>query len=664
MKRAAKWIGIILGIMVLLCAAAVIIVPMLVDLNSYKPAIEKKVSDATGRPFRLGGEIKLSLFPWAGVSLSDLHLGNPEGFKEKDFVSVKSFEVRVKVMPLIKKALEVERFVVNGPRIYMLKDSRGRANWEGLGGTARPAEKPKGPSDEKKASSELPLAALAVGEFAVKDGYLVMQDDTSGTKRELSDINIGFKDISLDRPIGFNISAKMDGKPVSVDGMVGPVGKMPGMGSVSVEISMKALGELAATLKGKVVDPAAGRKLDLDLAISPFSPRRLMESAGQKFPVTTSDPEVLKKISISMHISGDPTKLNITDGKMELDSSKLDFAASLSEFDRPKASFKIGLDAIDLDRYMPPASNDKKEGGATPAKANKARSDYSALRKPVIDGTLKAGSLKVKGVKAENILLTLDARDGLFQIKPLKMDLYKGNLALTARYDVRKDIPSIAAEIKAEGIQARPLLMDMAGKDFLEGTAKVRADVRTSGDDPLVIKQNLNGAGELLFTDGAIVGIDLAGMLRNLKVSLGLEKQTGEKPRTDFAELKVPFTIEGGVAATDGTNISSPLLRVLATGKADLVKETLDLRIEPKLVATIKGQGDAKDRSGLTVPVLVKGTFASPSFAPDLEGLLKQGLDKNLPDPSKLKDQLKELKPEKGMINPPEGMKLNLPLGR
>jgi AsmA protein len=448
--------------------------------------------------------------------------------------------------------------------------------------------------------------------------------------------------------------------------MVGPVGKMPGMGPVAVDITMKAFGELAASLKGKVVDAAVSRRFDFDLAVSPFSPRRLMESMGRKFPVATADPEVLKKFSIAMHISGDPSKLNITNGKMELDSSKMDFNASLSEFDRPKASFNMGLDAIDIDRYMPPASEDKKEArqAQAPAGQNKAKSDYSALRKPVIEGTFKAGSIKMKGVKAENILLTLDARDGLFQIKPLKMDLYKGNMALTAQYDVRKDTPGIVAQLKAAGIQARPLLSDMAGKDFIEGTANVTADIRTIGEDPMVIKQNLDGAGEILFKDGAIVGIDLAGMLRNLKVSFGLEKQTGEKPRTDFSELRVPFKIEKGVASTEGTSISSPLLRVSAAGTADLVKETLDFRVEPKVVGTLKGQGDAKDRSGLMVPVLVKGTFASPSFAPDLEGLLKQGLDKALTDPTKLKDQLKELKPDKGVVKPPEGMKLNLPTGR
>jgi AsmA protein len=63
------------------------------------------------------------------------------------------------------------------------------------------------------------------------------------------------------------------------------------------------------------------------------------------------------------------------------------------------------------------------------------------------------------------------------------------------------------------------------------------------------------------------------------------------------------------------------------------VKETLDFRVDPKLVSTIKGQGDAKDRSGLGVPILVSGTFASPSFRPDVERLAKDKL-KDILSPS------------------------------
>jgi AsmA protein len=60
------------------------------------------------------------------------------------------------------------------------------------------------------------------------------------------------------------------------------------------------------------------------------------------------------------------------------------------------------------------------------------------------------------------------------------------------------------------------------------------------------------------------------------------------------------------------------------------VDETLDFRVEPKVVGSLKGQGDSKEREGITVPILVTGTFSSPSFAPDMKGVLEKTIQDRL----------------------------------
>ena len=102
-------------------------------------------------------------------------------------------------------------------------------------------------------------------------------------------------------------------------------------------------------------------------------------------------------------------------------------------------------------------------------------------------------------------------------------------------------------------------------------------------------------------------------------------------PRPDFSKLEVPFTVKQGLVNTANTTLISPLIRLTASGTADLVSENLDFRVEPKFVGTLKGQGDTAQRSGLMVPVLVTGTFSSPKFRPDLESILKQEIVKSLP---------------------------------
>jgi AsmA protein len=120
MKKVLKW-GVIIGVsLVVIVIAALVIISLVVDVNKYKPEIEKMVSDTTRRPFSIGDDLDLTLFPWAGISLSDIRLGNPAGFAEKNFVTAKSFEVRLKLLPLIFKEIEIKRLVLNEPRVVMV----------------------------------------------------------------------------------------------------------------------------------------------------------------------------------------------------------------------------------------------------------------------------------------------------------------------------------------------------------------------------------------------------------------------------------------------------------------------------------------------------------------------------------------------------------------
>ena len=153
--------------------------------------------------------------------------------------------------------------------------------------------------------------------------------------------------------------------------------------------------------------------------------------------------------------------------------------------------------------------------------------------------------------------------------------------------------------LDAKGIQAGPLLKDALEKEIIEGTLAANMTLGVTGESPDMVKKSLAGKGELTFVDGAIVGIDIANTVRNAGAGLGMGRTAVEKPRTDFAELKITFSADQGIVNIPGANLISPLIRLSAMGNANLVKEALDFRVEPKVVATLKGQGDTQDRSGL-----------------------------------------------------------------
>jgi AsmA protein len=630
MNKTIKWGLIICASLVVLVIAVLLIAPAFIDIRDYKPQLEKKVADATGRPFSVGDDLSLSLFPWAGISFSDLRLGNTPGFSEKELVTVKSFEVRVKLLPLISKDIQVKRFILNEPHITLVKNKNGQVNW------AQPGPAKKKPAAEKTAKASkspaaeagLPIKDLSIAEFSIKDGSIIWIDHTVNTRKEITAVNLKLKDVSLERPVTLSFSALLDNQPLSIDGTLGPVGKDFKQATIPLDLDIKALKELILQLKGNVKNPGSKPGIDMTIEIKAFSPRKLMADLDQAFPVATSDPDALDRVALKANLKGDQQRLSVSDGILNLDESTLKFSLNASDFSRPNLAFDLNLDQINLDRYLPPKSEQQSAPAEKPAP--KKATDYEPLRKLILDGRMKISQLVVSKAKIRDLLVQIKAKNGIFNLDPLQLAMYQGNVSGKGNLNVQTNTPQSSLSLNVEKIQIRPLLKDVLEKDILEGVTNAQLKLAMSGDDAAMIKKTLNGNGQVRFNDGAIIGIDLAGMVRNVESAFALGQNPAQRPRTDFAELTAPFNIKQGLVHTPQTILKSPLIRVIAAGDANLVKETLDFRVEPKVVGTIKGQGDTEQRSGLMVPVLVSGTFSKPRFAPDLAGMAKKQLEETI----------------------------------
>ena len=654
MKRLLKWGVIVIASLVVIIIAAILIIPRVVDVQKYKPELEKRIAQASGRTFSVSDDIRLSVFPWAGISFSDLQLGNVKGFEEKDFLKIKSFEARIKLFPLLFKDIQVKKFILNEPRMVLVKNKDGRVNWELPKKTAQAKKDEKIPAG-KISETSLPITALWVEDFSVKNGEVLWIDHTSGTRKQVSNINLTLQEVSLDRPVQLKFSAALDSRPVSIQGTVGPVGNLQ-QKPVPMDVSLRALNEITIRLKGALKNLMDSPGVELDLDVAEFSPRKIAAVSGQTFPIQTADPNVLNRMTLNAHIKANSKKLSVSNGALGLDDSKLNFSMNASDFLKPAVTFDLNLDQINLDRYLPPTTDKKSSAEQQDQKTESQKMevskksghggttkvDYTPLRRLFLDGQLKIDRLIANKAKIQEVILKIRAKNGMFNLDPLKLNMYQGNMSGNARLNVTKDMPESNVRLIVSNVESGPLLRDVLEKDILEGVMRADVTLAMVGTDPVSLKKTLNGNGEFLFNDGAIKGIDLAGMVRNVQAAFGLAEKSGQKPKTDFAELKAPFTIVNGVVKTPETSLKSPLLRVMVYGTADLVKETLDFRVEPKIVGTIKGQGDEIQRSGIMVPVLVTGNFSSPKFRPDLKSVAKQQLQEKVLESEKVKKILEK----------------------
>src|SRR5690242_14169902 len=152
--RAFKILGFAIGGLIALLVLALLAVWLFVDPNNYKDRIAAAVKDSTGRSLSLPGKLKLSVFPWISLQTGEASLGNPAGFGDEPFLTLKRASLSVKLMPLLHSQLEVGRIEIDGLDLRLKQNAAGKGNWEDWGSKASATPEP-----EK--SSKAPTVNLA-----------------------------------------------------------------------------------------------------------------------------------------------------------------------------------------------------------------------------------------------------------------------------------------------------------------------------------------------------------------------------------------------------------------------------------------------------------------------------------------------------------------------
>ena len=123
MKRILKIGAIALVILFVILIA----LPLLINVNSFRPKIESELTTALGRPVTLG-DLSLSLLRGT-VGVENVSIADDPAFSKSPFITAKSLEVGVELMPLIfSKQLNVTGIVLDEPQITLLKASNGTWN--------------------------------------------------------------------------------------------------------------------------------------------------------------------------------------------------------------------------------------------------------------------------------------------------------------------------------------------------------------------------------------------------------------------------------------------------------------------------------------------------------------------------------------------------------
>lgn len=626
-----KKLLIAIAALVVVLVAGVVALPFFVPVSVYKTQIEAQAKAATGRDLAIKGDMKLSLFPAVAIEAKDVSFANAAGASTPEMARLKSLKVAVKLMPLLKGSLEVESFVLEEPVIVLEIDKQGRANWVF---DTRPATPGAAPQATGSSAAGAP-GDIRLGEVKLKDGRLTYIDARTGAKEELTAINATVELPDLDRPMKFDGAATWHGKPLTVKLDVDkPRALMAGQ---PAGISLLLGGDpVKIGFKGQVTTAGAGRAQgDVDLAIP--SIKDLAAWVGK--PIDAR-PNTMGALSISGKLDRQGPKTSFTGAKVSLDQIKGtgDVAVDTSGA-KPHLQAKLALEKLDVNPYLPPEAPAAKGGAPAPAGQSAQQGwsedpiDLTGLRAANADLDLTVGGLVIRKIEIGKGVIKAQLKDGRLALDLSELALYQGTGQAKVTLDGSGPMPAVDARVTLSGVKAEPLLKVAADFERLSGTFATEAQVTTRGRSQKEMVSALGGQGKFAFTDGAIKGINLGAMVRNITTAF-TDPSAKETQKTDFSELGGTYTIAQGILRNNDLSMKSPLLRVEGKGTVDLPKKTVDYRVEPKVAMTTEGQGGQMQAAGLMVPVNVKGPWHDLSYQPDLAALIKI-------DPAKALDALK-----------------------
>lgn len=243
-RRAFGRVSRILGVAAVVLMLLVVALPLLVNADRFRPALESSLSEALGRQIRVG-HLKASLLS-GGVAADDLAIADDPAFSPMAFLQAKSLKVVVELMPLIfSRKLNVTGLTIEQPEVFLRQNAAGDWNFSSLGTKSRK------PADNGKSLD------LSVKLVKITHGRLSMgRAQASARPVVLENVGLELRDFSKESVFPFSFSASASGGgQIGLEGQAGPLNPTDAARTpLQAKLKISSL-DLAAS---GIVEPATG----------------------------------------------------------------------------------------------------------------------------------------------------------------------------------------------------------------------------------------------------------------------------------------------------------------------------------------------------------------------------------------------------------------------
>lgn len=514
---------------------------------------------------------------------------------------------------------------------------------------------------------------VKLGQFKIENGQISYQDAQAVSHWAVDVIDLSLQMPSLQSAAKAQGQLSYMGKPLQLAvEITSPAAIMADQpATISIDVSNPLV---SASLIGQYqVDHPTSKENMPTFAgkwQSQGSSLRAVQGWLQGAELTSYDASTLGKFSIAGDVTATPVRIGINNMHALLDSMELSGNLTLKTGTKPVLLGELKTNLLNLTPYLsastamaPDAAANNAASKAVDVKeaaSSKAPTDAATAAKTPADNAavapVAAGwstqafdlsvlsqfdadiKLQSAGVLLYDITLGetqwhVTNKQAKLKAQLKKFSAYDGTGQGSIDLNAQQTPYKLQSNVSFTAINAQGLLQDALGVDQLLGKGNVSWQLSSKGNSQADLISNLQGQASTRLTDGAVRGANIAAMVKSVQEALSgnlqgvdFDKDFQKAEQTDFSEFSATFAATNGVISNKDLSLQSPLLRLTGSGSIDLPQQRLDLLLQPKLVASIEGQGSKKAKKGLNIPVRIDGPWSNIKVRPDVSKAAKKNV--------------------------------------
>jgi AsmA protein len=673
MRRAAAIIVIVVVVIVVVAGIFV----ATININRYQGTIEADLTKRLGRNVTLG-QMHLSIFPFRLVA-HDVSIADDPGFHTgKPFVQAQELAVSVKLLPLLHKAVEIRSLYLQRPSVDLIKNSQGVWNFSSLGapssGTPTSDTPTSGTPSSGAPSSGTPSSGssgheqLSLSKLVIEDGQVAVTDEQARTGTSTyNHIDATLSDFAPGRPFSIQAALRPGGsgnQALRLTGSGGPIrndqpAATPFHGTL--DLQQVAISDARQFVKSPALEKADGR---LSGHTNINSDNGTVAATGslnvQNARIDNRDLGYPIAVQYSVHDNVPADLLTIDSATVKLGTTPVQFSGTVNMKPTPAQvdlRAKTGTVPIAELAKLAATSGTALTPGANVSGMLDANIEARGpADNPALNGTIQGRDIQIAGkdfpqpVHVNTLDLTLTPT----AIRSNPFSMTSGATSIDVQFALQQytsQAPVFNASLRAPNAEL-PAVLSIAkaygvtALNNISGAGSLNLDLHAAGPihsfTPAAMARELNGTVALNFHDVRYSGADISHELAAIAGIVGMHQQN--QGFTNISKMTGNIAIKNGIAQTNNTAALLEIGNVGIAGTANLIDQSLNLRVNAVLSKELTQQAGGTNIGGylktvlansqgqLVIPAIVTGTFQHPRFTPDLQQVAQMKLKGLMPN--------------------------------